>query len=192
MRGIYRIYCKHEDKSYIGKSDNIKERWKSHIYTLRNNKHINKHLQRVFNEYGENSLEFTILKQTNSYEENYYYESYYAEKYNVFNNGYNINKLYPSKDIKYIIDNFKIYENRFRIYLDKIKNNNGDSFNYNIELQYICDSFNITIEQAKIFINFFNYDGFNFIIHHYGKKKYCEIIYRSQDFIDKKLDNFYL
>ena len=63
--GIYRIYCKSEDKSYIGKSINIEERWKNHLNGLKKGKHHNKKLQKVFNKYGKDDFEFSILKEVN-------------------------------------------------------------------------------------------------------------------------------
>ena len=74
--GIYKIYCKSEDKSYIGKSINIEERWKQHLYELKKGNHINNKLQKVFNKYGKDNFEFSILKEIDDYYEITYYESY--------------------------------------------------------------------------------------------------------------------
>ena len=82
--GIYRIYCKSEDKSYIGKSINIEERWKIHQNELKKGKHHNKKLQKVFNKYGKDDFEFSILKEVDDYYEITYYESYYVEEFNAF------------------------------------------------------------------------------------------------------------
>ncbi len=57
---IYKIVCVENQKFYYGRAKNFDSRKSSHLSYLRNNKHVNKHLQRVFNKYGENSLEFSI------------------------------------------------------------------------------------------------------------------------------------
>lgn len=59
--GIYCIKNLINDKVYIGKTNNLKKRWKNHLFVLRANTHSNKHLQVAFNKYGESSFEFSIL-----------------------------------------------------------------------------------------------------------------------------------
>ena len=61
MRGLYSITNKSNGKLYIGKSEDLAKRKREHFSTLRNNTHCNKHLQRAFNKYGEDSFVFTIL-----------------------------------------------------------------------------------------------------------------------------------
>ena len=61
MKGIYLIKCKSEDKVYIGQSNDIKKRYRSHIQDLRKNKHPNSYLQKAFNCYGENDFSLEIL-----------------------------------------------------------------------------------------------------------------------------------
>ena len=74
--GIYRIYCKSEDKSYIGKSINIEERWKNHLNGLKKGKHHNKKLQKDFNKYGKDDFEFSVLKEVNDYYEITFYQCF--------------------------------------------------------------------------------------------------------------------
>jgi len=60
--GIYKIQSKRKpNRIYIGSSVNIIDRWKNHIYKLRNKKHENHLLQNHFNKYGLNDLQFIIL-----------------------------------------------------------------------------------------------------------------------------------
>ena len=47
ITGIYMIRCKINNKIYIGRSKNIKDRWKQHKKELRNNKHCNKNIQKI-------------------------------------------------------------------------------------------------------------------------------------------------
>jgi len=62
--GIYRIFNTTTNKSYIGSSINIEKRWKSHLLSLRNLSHRNRHLQHSYNLYGIKSFSFSILEET--------------------------------------------------------------------------------------------------------------------------------
>ena len=60
--GVYKIFSKKlANRCYIGSSINIQNRWKKHIRELKANKHHSVKLQRHFNKYGIDDLEFTIL-----------------------------------------------------------------------------------------------------------------------------------
>ena len=78
--GIYMIRNKVNGKMYVGQAIEIEgSRWKRHRSELRGNYHVNEHLQRAWNKYGEESFEFSILleceeKQLNTYEEYYIFE----------------------------------------------------------------------------------------------------------------------
>lgn len=60
--GIYKIQsiCK-PDRIYIGSAKNFTNRKSLHKSTLRKNKHCNIKLQRHFDKYGENDLEFSLV-----------------------------------------------------------------------------------------------------------------------------------
>lgn len=66
-QGIYKILNLINGKFYIGSSNNLIKRWRDHLYRLRNNKHMNKHLQNAYNKYGESSFAFVILESDNSW-----------------------------------------------------------------------------------------------------------------------------
>lgn len=66
-QGIYKIINLINGKFYIGSSNNLIKRWRDHLYRLRNNKHMNKHLQNAYNKYGESSFAFVILESDNSW-----------------------------------------------------------------------------------------------------------------------------
>lgn len=58
---LYKITNTINNKVYIGKTVNWKERFSSHTWALKNNVHPNKHLQNSFNRYGEKSFTVEIL-----------------------------------------------------------------------------------------------------------------------------------
>jgi group I intron endonuclease len=62
LSGIYKIQsiCK-PDRVYIGSAKNIYRRWNEHKNKLQNNKHHSNKLQRHYNKYGKNDLDFKIL-----------------------------------------------------------------------------------------------------------------------------------
>lgn len=64
--GIYMIYCLPNNKAYIGHSKNISSRWGKHKWDLKNQNHINGHLQNCFNKYGAHNLLFFVLENTNN------------------------------------------------------------------------------------------------------------------------------
>ena len=78
--GIYMIQNKVNGKMYIGQAVDIEgERWIRHRSELRGGYHVNKHLQRSWNKYGEMNFEFSILleceeTQLNTYEQYYIFE----------------------------------------------------------------------------------------------------------------------
>lgn len=63
MIGIYLIRNKITGKFYVGQSKNVKDRLRRHKYLLRHRSHINIHLQRAFDKYGEEIFEFVLLQE---------------------------------------------------------------------------------------------------------------------------------
>ena len=62
-RGIYRIFSKETNKSYIGSTwKSFKSRWKQHLSKLNTNKHHSKELQNAINKYGTDSFVCEILE----------------------------------------------------------------------------------------------------------------------------------
>lgn len=60
---VYKIEIQGYEKIYIGSAINFDKRKAHHLSQLRCNHHRNKHLQRIYNKYGENSFCFSILEQ---------------------------------------------------------------------------------------------------------------------------------
>ena len=48
---------------YIGSSDDILRRWKSHLSQLRDGRHHNYRLQAAWNEHGEAAFAFTVVEE---------------------------------------------------------------------------------------------------------------------------------
>jgi hypothetical protein len=60
--GVYRILNKINGKYYIGSSNYVRRRLTRHRNDLNNNAHINTHLQRAWNKYGECNFDFSTIE----------------------------------------------------------------------------------------------------------------------------------
>lgn len=78
---IYCILCKPNNKKYIGKDSRYPKRINDHKIRLRGRYHINKYLQRSWNNYGENNFEFQILEEVEDNKNVYNREKYWIEYY---------------------------------------------------------------------------------------------------------------
>ena len=102
--GIYKITNIINNKIYIGSAQNIKDRKRTHFYTLRNGTHSNNHLQKSFDKYGEEYFIFEVIEIVENSENLIDKENYYINLYNSNNPefGYNIRKEASSNlGIKY-------------------------------------------------------------------------------------------
>jgi group I intron endonuclease len=59
--GIYQITV--NDNSYIGSSQNINRRFWEHLWKLKNKTHTNKHMENVYNKYGEGLFQLSVLEE---------------------------------------------------------------------------------------------------------------------------------
>jgi len=60
--GIYRIQSiVHPERCYIGSAININQRWRNHLYNLKNSRHNSK-LQNHYNKYSKEDLQFSIIE----------------------------------------------------------------------------------------------------------------------------------
>jgi group I intron endonuclease len=76
--GIYGIYCTESNKIYIGQTSKIDKRCEGHKRNLKNNYHINEHLQNSWNKYGAKSFQFFTIEHCEK-EENWKKEKYYID-----------------------------------------------------------------------------------------------------------------
>ena len=88
MIGIYKIVNNINQKCYIGKSENIENRFKHHLNDLRKGCHYNKHLQRSFDRYGENNFTFELIEECSLNQLNdreIFWIAFYKRKFNLYN-----------------------------------------------------------------------------------------------------------
>ena len=88
MTGIYCITCLKTGEKYVGQSTSIKRRWGTHKRELKNNIHYNKHMQRTYNKYGEDSFVYEVLEQCPADKLNER-EKFYISLFDSYNNGFN-------------------------------------------------------------------------------------------------------
>lgn len=90
---IYKIINIKNGKIYIGQTKDYKRRFDEHTKLLSQNKHYNFHLQKSWNNYGEDSFKFEVIEYTEDYNEREkYWISYYqstdsSRGYNIMEGG---------------------------------------------------------------------------------------------------------
>lgn len=100
--GIYMVCNKINGFVYIGQSIDIDNRWKQHRRELKNNSHVNQHLQNAWNKYGKENFDFVIIEECVECDLNDR-EIYWIKAYDSCNNGYNMteggNNTRPSQEV---------------------------------------------------------------------------------------------
>lgn len=89
MIGIYKIVCIKTNRVYVGSSINITNRWKDHLWLLKNNVHHSKALQNAWNKYGNSQFSFEILEELESNTNIIEREQYWIDKLQAYSKGYN-------------------------------------------------------------------------------------------------------
>ena len=92
MQGIYKITNQINQKSYIGKSKNIEERWKQHLRPSSWQNEPNKPLYRAFKKYGIDNFTFSVIEIIDDYNKSDQQEQFWIKKFNTYQNGYNATK----------------------------------------------------------------------------------------------------
>ena len=89
--GIYSITNICTGDMYIGQTiRHFTRRWNEHKRDLNSNNHNNKHLQSVWNKYGEEAFLFQIIHKCDELDNLNELEKYYIKKYDCYKNGYNL------------------------------------------------------------------------------------------------------
>lgn len=90
--GVYMIKCLINGKVYIGKSNDVKRRWREHKSRLKRNNHENEKLQHDWNKYGEDNFEFKLIENYDNEEFGIELEKKYINEYKScdLNFGYNM------------------------------------------------------------------------------------------------------
>ncbi len=139
--GIYQIKNIINNKSYIGHSAELEIRLETHRNRLKANTHVNIHLQRAWNKYGEGAFKFNILEITNNL---LIREQYYIDEmgdYNIVKNVFENTNPKGNKRSEKDCDNIRNgIINKRRRYFGK--NNPG-----------VCRTWKITnVESGKVYV----------------------------------------
>ena len=167
MKGIiYQITNLKNNKFYIGSTNNYKIRKRKHLWDLRNNKHVNNHLQNSYNKYGEEFFEFKILiecEDIKEKEQEFLDNLDFTKAYNISNKavGGDIIKTFPLERQKEIYNKLsESMKGKLPINILKIKIENVEYISMseasrmlNIHLTTIkhrCNSLNIKYKDWNI------------------------------------------
>lgn len=95
--GVYAVRNVANGKVYVGQTQHLSRRWTSHRADLRQNKHVNTHLQRAWNKYGPTSFVFEVLHLLKEGEDLALLEMHYIELLGALQpaRGYNLNAVTP-------------------------------------------------------------------------------------------------
>lgn len=108
--GVYMIKCITNDKTYIGSSNDVMRRLKTHKRELKNGSHNNLLLQHEYNKYGADNFIFKIIDQNLEEDLLLAYEKCYMYKYDsmVKYKGYNhMNSTVNHKQFKIAYNKLK-------------------------------------------------------------------------------------
>lgn len=155
--GIYRIYNKSNDKSYVGQALDIETRWNGHKRELKDGSHHNILLQRDWDKYGENSFEFSVLSECKPIELNVM-EKLYIDIYNCTSVGYNvaegnraISRRYKSELLSKDKEGIKVESKLIKKEKNKCKNTKRPKESKNKQLikDHIRESLDIQVLEDK-------------------------------------------
>lgn len=142
---IYSIINKINNKSYIGKCNDINKRFKEHKRKLNSNKHHNQHLQFSWNKYGENNFEFVeILSDINKNDMNNY-EILFIKLFNTTNDVYGYNLTNGGDGVLGFHHSEELKNNR-RVPREEFQGENHPFYNH----KHDVETKKIISEKAKI------------------------------------------
>ncbi|UBH07830.1 GIY-YIG nuclease family protein [Macrococcus armenti] len=134
---IYAMRNTVNGKVYIGHTINLEKRMKNHLYKLRKGIHINKEIQRDYNEYGEDVFEFEVITEVDNLKqsERINLENKYIELYQTKIFGYNLLDRNEKGRKRLARVSFSIDEEIF----NKLKNNFEDTREMNVWLREVVE-----------------------------------------------------
>ena len=142
MTGIYKITNTITKKVYIGLSNDIEQRWKTHKkrYKIESDKEYEKYLYRSFRKYGIEAFTFEVIEECPP-EELSNREIYWISYYDSYANGYNET---PGGEIVCVggekHPNHKLTEEDVKIIRNYYKNKARRKDVYNLYKNYIGES----------------------------------------------------
>lgn len=87
--GIYKIKSLRDNRVYIGSAKSIYNRYWSHDASLKRNNHHSKKLQRFYNKYGKDSIEFEVIEYVEDITSLLIREQYYIDLFDSYKKGFN-------------------------------------------------------------------------------------------------------
>lgn len=150
ISGIYMILNKITGKFYIGSSINVNIRLKHHENALKNNRHCNDYLQKVYNKYTPDDFLFTLLQECEQ-DQLIQKEQIWINFHHSYNQeyGYNICKVAGTCKGRILTNEHK--KNISKTHLNRFKNMSiEEKTNYTKRLKGIKKSF--TLEQKIAFV----------------------------------------
>lgn len=201
MKYIYQIKNILDNKVYIGQTNNIKRRWEQHKNDLKRGAHDNPYLQKVYNKYGLDIFEFSVLHEEDCDQERLnQLEEEYIAKYDSYENGYNCNRGgqqhngFESKlkqnDINIICAMLEFHKRPGTILGNYFHVSNTTIYRINNKLSHTDLSENYEklgyLTREKIYLDFCKENHLTSTIKYYG----CRKITREQAFIVYIYDEF--
>jgi group I intron endonuclease len=156
--GVYSIKNLINNKVYVGRTSNLKERKYGHFQKLKTNKHPNKKLQYAFNKYGDTNFIFEVLSYC-SREESCDKEIWWITELDAIKNGYNVTKGGNGIVEFTEFTKRKLSKNNARTWLGKKGDENPNSkkcYQYDLEGNFIKEY--ISIREACE-INRYSYES---------------------------------
>lgn len=157
---LYQISSKNTAHIYVGISSNLKRRIQKHKRELKLNKHHNYILQRVYNKYGLNDLQFEVLQEFENREQACIAEIEFIKHNTCVNttkggDGGDIMSNHIDKDE--IIKKIQVTKRKRGIVLsEQFKNNQRKPFNSKVHDTYYCKKCNKSIAGRS---NYLRYHG---------------------------------
>ena len=105
--GIYMIKCLTNDKTYIGSSNDVMRRLKTHKRELANGSHNNLLLQHEFTKYGADNFVFKVIDKDLPEEMLLAYEKCYCYIYNSVVKYKGYNNIFPTTNHKLFKEAYK-------------------------------------------------------------------------------------